>query len=72
MLFSMQSQTIYHAKTVNQPKNYFSTLKNTRFTASPVLEVSVAPYCSYLLLVKKSSKWQRMAKSSKKGIKRSK
>ena len=44
---SLQCQTIYHAKIPYQPKNYFSTMKNTRFRASPVLEVLDAPYCSY-------------------------
>ena len=41
-----QCQTIYHEKIHYQPKNYFSAIKNTRFTASPVLEVLEAPYCS--------------------------
>ena len=43
---SLQCQTIYHAKIPYQPKNYFSTMKNIRFTASPVLEVLDAPYCT--------------------------
>ena len=41
-----QCQTIYHAKIYYQPKNYFPSIKNTRFTASPVLEVLDAPYCT--------------------------
>ena len=42
-----QCQTIYHAKIHYQPKNYFPSIQNTRFTASPVLEVLDAPYCIY-------------------------
>ena len=45
---------MYHAKKYDQPKNYFSTVKNTRFTASPVLEVLDAPYCSELVILKKA------------------
>ena len=42
----IQCQTIYHAKIPYQPKNYFSTIKNTRYTAFPVLEILDAPYCT--------------------------
>ena len=42
-----QCQTIYHAKLHYQPKNYFPSIKNTRSTVSPVLEVLDAPYCRW-------------------------
>ena len=42
-----QCQTIYHAKIHYQPENYFPTIKKIRFTASPVLEVLDAPYCTF-------------------------
>ena len=42
-----QCQTIYHAKIHYQLKNDFFTIKNARFTASPVFEVLDAPYCMY-------------------------
>ena len=35
-------------KILYQPINYFSTIKNTRSRASPVLEVLDAPYCTNL------------------------
>ena len=41
-----QCQTIHHAKIHYQPKNYFPSIKNTRFTASPILKVLDAPYCT--------------------------
>ena len=37
-------------------KNYFSTIKNTRFTATPVSEVLDAPYCN------KSTVWYTLRK----------
>ena len=46
---SLQCQTIYYAKIPYLPTNYFSTIKNTRFTASPVLEVLDSPYCTSAL-----------------------
>ena len=40
----LKYQTIYYAKIHYQPKNYFSTLKNTSFKAFSYLEVLDAPY----------------------------
>ena len=50
-----QCQMIYHAKIPNQPKNFFSTIKNTRFTASPVLEVLDTPT---VVVMKDAEHWR--------------
>ena len=45
-----QCQTIYHGKLHYLSKNYFTTIKNIKFTAFPILEVIDAPYCTWLEL----------------------
>ena len=43
----LQFQAICRAKLSYHTKFYFTTIKNTRVTASPIWEVLDAPYCTY-------------------------